>query len=37
MVNVRIGDLHIGMPVQVRFCDIGEATLAMFEPVTEEK
>ncbi|MHB2028693.1 MAG: Zn-ribbon domain-containing OB-fold protein [Acidimicrobiales bacterium] len=35
IVNVRIGDIQIGMPVQVRFCDIGDATLAMFEPVEE--
>jgi hypothetical protein len=35
IVNVRIGDIKIGMAVQVRFVDIGEATLAMFEPAEE--
>jgi len=36
LVNVTIGDVRIGMPVRVLFCDLeldGEdATLALFEP-----
>lgn len=33
LVNVRIEDVRIGMPVQVLFHDIGpQATLALFEP-----
>lgn len=35
IVNVRVGDLRIGMPVQVAFHDIGDATLAFFEPAEE--
>jgi uncharacterized OB-fold protein len=36
IVNVRIGDLRMDMPVRVVFKDIGPETLAMFEPVPEE-
>jgi len=36
LVNVTIGDVAIGMPVRVVFCDLDldgeEATLALFEP-----
>lgn len=32
LVNVRVGDVQIGMPVSVVYHDIGEATLAFFEP-----
>ena len=37
LVNVAIGDVSIGMPVRVVFCDLeGEnATLALFEPARE--
>ena len=34
LVNVRVADVRIDMPVQVVFHDIGEMTLAYFEPVT---
>jgi uncharacterized protein len=32
LVNVRIGDIKIGMPVQVLFHHAGDMTLALFEP-----
>ena len=32
LVNVRIGDITIGMPVRVLFHDIGDMSLALFEP-----
>ena len=33
IVNVRVGDVRVGMPVRVLFHDIGDgATLAFFEP-----
>ncbi|MCU1360149.1 MAG: 3-ketoacyl-CoA thiolase [Ilumatobacteraceae bacterium] len=32
IVNVRVGDIHIDMPVKVLFHDIGTAALALFEP-----
>jgi uncharacterized OB-fold protein len=36
LVNVAVGDVRIGMPVRVLFCDLDlgaeEATLAFFEP-----
>lgn len=33
IVNVRVGDVAVGMPVRVLFCDITEeASLAFFEP-----
>jgi uncharacterized protein len=37
LVNVAIGDVHIGMPVQVVFFDLDgeDATLAFFEPDRE--
>ena len=35
LVNVRVGDIRIGMPVQVVFHDIGEMTLAYFEPAED--
>ena len=35
LVNVRVGDIRIGMPVQVVFHDIGEMTLAYFEPAEQ--
>ncbi len=35
LVNVRIGDVRIGMPVRVVFHDIdGQTTLAFFEPAS---
>jgi uncharacterized protein len=35
LVNVRVGDIRIGMAVQVLFHDIGGGALAFFEPATE--
>jgi uncharacterized OB-fold protein len=35
VVNVRVGDIRMDMPMQVVFHDIGEATLALFEPAEE--
>jgi hypothetical protein len=32
LVNIRIGDIKMGMPVQVLFYDAGDVTLALFEP-----
>jgi uncharacterized protein len=33
LVNVQIGDIRIGMPVQVLFHDAANMTLALFEPL----
>lgn len=35
LVNVRIGDISIGMRLSARFHDIGGQTLVLFEPVRE--
>lgn len=37
LVNVRIRDIRMDMPVRVVFHDIGEATLAFFEPMREQR